>query len=180
VRTPRHGRIRLRAAPCGPATSVPHVWSDLAHESTTATLYSCCLTFSKRGNSPPSKAVEELTAESRAHPQSVSEVGLRWAGRGSARPPGWVGWSRRPRARLCGQGGLGGAHLWSSGHRAWDERTLNFTGRGRILSSSCATFPMTTPASGAEKDHGISRSDLPCPTGTVTGEQAWRLGALEP
>ena len=57
---------------------------------------------------------------------------------------------------------------------------LNFTGRGRILSSSCAILPMRTPASGAGKDHGISRNDLPCPTGTVTGEQAWRLGALEP
>ena len=75
MRTSRHGLRRLRAAPHGSATSVPRVRSALARKRTTATQYSCGLAFSEGLNSPPSKAVEKLPAESLAHPQNVSEVG---------------------------------------------------------------------------------------------------------
>ena len=75
MRTPRHRRSRLRAAPGGSATSVPHVQSTLARESTTPTLSGCAIPFPEGGNSPPSKALEKLTAESVAHPQNVREVG---------------------------------------------------------------------------------------------------------
>ena len=75
MRTSRHRRSRLRAAPRGPATSVPQVRSALARKSITTTQYSCGLAFSEGLNSPPSKAVDKLTAESLAHTQNVSEVG---------------------------------------------------------------------------------------------------------
>ena len=54
---------------------MPHVRSGLASTTTTPTLSGCGIAFSEGGNSPPSKAVDKLTAESLAHTQKVSEVG---------------------------------------------------------------------------------------------------------
>ena len=75
MRTSRHDLRRLRAAPHGSATSVPHVWSDIASKTTHPTQSGCGIPVPEGLNSPPSKAVDKLTAESLAHTQNVSEVG---------------------------------------------------------------------------------------------------------
>ena len=117
-----------------------------------------------------------MTAESLARPQNVSEVGRE--GFGSFTGMGGVVAARSSTLVRAVRARLGSPPPNSK--KAGTTAGLNFPGRARVLSSSCAVLPMRTPDLGAEKDHGISRNDLPCPTGTVTGEQAWRLGALEP
>ena len=148
VRTPRRSRSRLRSAPRGSATSVPHVQSTLARESTTPTLSGCAIPFPEGGNSPPSTALEKLTAESVAHPQNVSELDRE----GFSSPTGMGGVAAARSSTLVRAMRARRAHLLApNSKKAGTTAGLSFPGCGRVLSGSGVVLPMRTPVRGAQK-----------------------------
>ena len=149
MRTPRHRRSRLRAPTRGSATPPPHVRSAPARERTAATRSSCGVAFAEVLNSPPSKAVEKLTAESLAHPQNVSEVGQE--GFGSSTVMGGVVAVRSSTLVRAIRARLGSPPPNSK--KAGTTAGLSLSGCGRVLSGSGVVLPMRTPVRGAQKDH---------------------------